>query len=189
MTDIYLVRHGQTEWSADGRHTSTTDLPLTADGEREAAELRGRLDPADFGLVLSSPRARARRTAQIAGFDPDRLVIDDDLAEWAYGDYEGVTSAKIRESVPGWTIWSHPTPGGETAEQVRVRCERVISRVEASGVERAVLFGHGHALRALTLTWLGLDFALGDRFPLETGTLSVLGPYKDGRALLSWNSR
>lgn len=189
MTEITVVRHGETQWSADGRHTSRTDLALTPVGEREAAALRGELDPDAYGLVLCSPMGRARRTAELAGFPAERLEIDPDLREWDYGEYEGITSAQIRERVPGWTVWTHPSPGGESAGQVRERCERVIERALGSGVDRVLLFGHGHALRALTLTYLGLDLAVGDAFPLGTGTISVLGPYKDGRALLHWNSR
>lgn len=188
-TELYLVRHGETEWSANGRHTSRTDLPLTERGEGQARALTGRLDPAEFGLILSSPRQRARQTAELAGFTGTGApTIDDDLVEWDYGDYEGRTSAEIREEVPGWTIWDFPAPGGETAGQVRERLERVIARVRAADVERAICFGHGHALRALTLCWLGLDLTLGDHFPLHTGTLSVLGTEKDLPALLQWNA-
>lgn len=187
MTEIHLVRHGETEWSSNGRHTSSTDLDLTETGVAEATALRGRLDPKAYQLVLSSPLLRARRTAELAGFgEPE---IDPDLHEWRYGDYEGLTTPQIREQDPGWTVWTHPSPGGETADEVSTRLARVIARVRESGVERALCFAHGHALRALTLTWLGLDLALGDTFPLQTGTVSVLGDYKDGQALISWNAR
>ena len=189
MTELYLVRHGETEWSADGRHTSVTDLDLTDRGVEQATALRGHLDPAEFALVVSSPRLRARHTAEIAGFDPAVVQIDDDLAEWAYGDYEGRTGDDIRTERPGWTIWTGTPPGGETAEQVQTRLARVTERAMTSGYDRVIFFAHGHSLRALTLTWLGLDYALGDHFPLETGTVSVLGRYKDGPGLLRWNSR
>ena len=187
MTQLFLVRHGETEWSAVGRHTSVTDLDLTANGVAGAELLRGRLDPADFGLVLCSPRLRARRTAELAGFG-DAIEICDDLVEWNYGSYEGRTGVEIRAERPGWAIWTGNPPGGETAEQVTERLNRVIDRALASGVDRVLLFGHGHSLRALTLCWLGLPFSVGDQFPLETATVSVLGHYKDGRAMIRWNA-
>lgn len=129
MTELYLVRHGQTEWSSIGRHTSVTDLDLTETGEAQARALRTRLDPADFQLVLSSPRLRARRTAELAGF-PD-VEVDEDLAEWYYGDFEGLTSDQIREQHPGWRIWFNGCRGGESADQVRARLTRVVARVRA----------------------------------------------------------
>jgi len=190
VTELYVVRHGETEWSANGRHTSVTDLPLTPHGEEQALALKGHLDPAAFGLVLSSPRRRARHTAELAGFTGDHEpTVDEDLAEWAYGDYEGRTSAEIVEDVPGWTIWTHPAPGGESAEQVTERLDRVVARVRASGVDRAVCFGHGHALRALAMRWLGFDLGLGLHFPLDTSTVSVLGEEKGQPALERWNAR
>ena len=141
MGEIVLIRHGQTEWSANGRHTSVTDLPLTDRGEQQAKLLIGHLEPSDFGLVLSSPRRRARDTARLAGFTGrHEPQLDEDLAEWAYGEYEGRTSAEIQEEVPGWTIWSHAAPGGETADQVSTRLDRVVERVRSSGVERAICF-------------------------------------------------
>jgi broad specificity phosphatase PhoE len=143
MTELYLVRHGETEWSRTGKHTSVTDLPLTEHGVQQAQALRGHLDPARFQLVLSSPRTRARSTAEIAGFTgASEPVIDPDLAEWAYGEYEGRTSEEIHETVPGWTIWSGPVPGGESADAVAERLDRVVARVRESGVERAICFGH-----------------------------------------------
>jgi broad specificity phosphatase PhoE len=190
VTELFLVRHGETEWSANGRHTSVTDLPLTERGEQQAKLLIGHLQPADFGLVLSSPRRRARDTATLAGFTGEHEPqLDEDLAEWAYGEYEGRTSAEISEEVPGWTIWSHPTPGGETAEQVAERLDRVVDRVRASGVERALCFAHGHSLRALAMRWLGFDLTLGVHFPLDTSTVSVLGEEKGLPALQRWNAR
>jgi len=190
MTELYLVRHGQTEWSANGRHTSVTDLPLTEHGEQQALALRGHLDPADFDLVLSSPRLRARHTAELAGFTgAHEPQLDEDLAEWSYGDYEGLTSPEIAEDVPGWTIWSHPVPGGESAEAVATRLDRVVARVRDSGVDRALCFGHGHALRALAMRWLRFDLTLGVHFPLDTSTVSVLGEEKGEPALERWNAR
>lgn len=187
MTLLYLVRHGQTEWSRNGRHTSVTDLDLTEQGAAQAHALAGRLDPADFGLVLTSPRRRAQRTAQLAGFDA--AEVEDDLAEWFYGDYEGLTSDQIRQREPGWRIWFTGCPGGETVDQVRARLTRVVARVRQSGVERAICFGHGHALRVLTLAWLDFPVIFGQGFPLDTATISVLGREKESPAVLRWNCR
>lgn len=190
MTELYLIRHGETEWSKAGRHTSITDLPLTDVGEQQAKSLCGLINPADFQLALTSPRLRARHTAELAGFAGDHEpVVDEDLAEWSYGDYEGLTSKQIQESVPGWSIWTHPTPGGETADQVTARLNRVVNRVRESGVERAVCFAHGHALRALALCWLGFDLSLGGHFPLDTATVSVLGQAKHLPSIQQWNAR
>ncbi len=189
MTELYLVRHGETEWSADGRHTSVTDLELTDNGVRQAEALRGHLDPSSFGLILASPRRRAWRTAELAGFtgayEPQ---TSEDLVEWFYGDYEGITSATIHQTDPGWTIFTHPTPGGETHGQVTERLDRVISSIRDSGVERAICFGHGHALRALTVRWMGLDLMWGAHFPLDTSTVSILGVEKGVPALERWNA-
>jgi broad specificity phosphatase PhoE len=190
MTELYLVWHGETEWSRDGRHTSVTDLPLTEVGEQQARRLLGQLRPTDFQLILSSPRRRARETAELAGFSgPYAPQVTEDLVEWYYGDYEGKTTAEINESVPDWTIWTHPVPNGETAAQVADRLDRVVARVRESGVERANCFGHGHALRALTMRWLGFDLSLGGHFPLDTSTVSVLGEEKGLPSLERWNAR
>lgn len=189
MLEIYVVRHGETAWSRDQRHTSVTDLDLTEEGVRQARALRDRLpDPAAFDLVLCSPRLRARRTAALAGFDRTRVAIDEDLAEWGYGDYEGLTSAEIQRHVPGWTVWTAPVPGGESSGQVRTRLTRVIDRVEASGVERVICIGHAHSLRVMTLIWLDVPFERGDSYPLGTAGIGVLGRFKDRRALLRWNA-
>ncbi len=189
-TEIYLIRHGETEWSRSGQHTSVTDLELTERGEQQARALRGHLDPTEFALVLSSPRRRARDTATLAGFTGAYAPeVDEDLVEWAYGDYEGLTSEQIHETSPGWTIWTGTVPGGETADQVAARLDRVVDRVQASGVERAIIFGHGHALRALMLRWLEFDVKLGVHFPMDTSTVSILGWEKGLPALERWNSR
>ena len=182
--ELWLVRHGETEWSKAGRHTSTTDLPLTDEGEAVAKELAARLSGQDFDLVLTSPRSRARRTAGLAGFSD--AEVTEDLVEWAYGDYEGITTQQIRETVPGWTVWTHPAPGGETAAQVGERLDRVVARVR--GVQRSLVFGHGHALRALTARWLGLPVDAGAHFRLDTATLSVLGYERETPVVLRWNS-
>lgn len=190
MTQLYLVRHGATEWSKNGRHTSVTDLDLLPEGEDQAREVAAKLGrmglgPDDFGLVLSSPRTRALRTAELAGFAPE---IDENLAEWNYGDYEGVTSKQIREQVPAWRIWTHSMPGGETRTQIINRLTGVVNRVQHSGVERAICFGHGHQSRVLALCWLGIDIARGQSFPLETGSVCVLGHEKESPAIVRWNS-
>jgi len=185
-TEAYLVRHGATEWSTAGKHTSTTDLPLLPEGEEDARALAPRLAGASFDLVLTSPRLRARRTAELAGF-PDAEVCDD-LVEWAYGDYEGITTAEIRRTTdPTWSIWTGHTPGGEPAEAVTERLDRLVERLR--GVEGSVLlFGHGHALRALTARWLGLPVSEGRLLKLDTGTLSVLGDDRGQPVIVRWNA-
>jgi broad specificity phosphatase PhoE len=190
VTQVYLVRHGETEWSLSGQHTSVTDLPLTTQGEAKARLLRGHLDPTAYGLVLSSPRQRARRTAELAGFTGDYAPkIEPDLAEWAYGEYEGFTRNQIHEQHdPDWRIWTGPTPGGESPEQIVARMNRLIDRIQSAGVDQVLLFGHGHALRALTMVWLGLDLIAGAQFELHTGTISILSEERDGRTLELWNA-
>jgi broad specificity phosphatase PhoE len=183
--EVWLVRHGETEWSRDGRHTSVTDLPLTDVGEEVARTVGERLAGEEFALVLTSPRLRARRTAELIGHAD--ATVDDDLVEWAYGDYEGVTNAEIRESVPGWTIWTHPAPGGETADQVTERLDRAIDRLRGAG-GRALVVSHGHALRALTARWLGLAVTEGRLFRLDTATVSVLAYERGTPVVLHWNS-
>ena len=186
MTLLYLVRHGETEWSRSGRHTSVTDLDLTDNGVAQAESLRARLDPYEFDLVLASPRLRAQRTAQLAGF-PD-FEVEEDLAEWYYGDYEGLTSAEIREVHPGWRVWFNGCPGGESADEVRARLTRVVARVRASGVDKAICFGHGHASRVLALAWLDFPIMFGQSFPLEVASVSILGREKESAAVVRWNS-
>jgi probable phosphoglycerate mutase len=181
--ELWLVRHGETEWSRSGKHTSTTDVPLTERGELAARTLRDRLTEVEFDLVLTSPRQRARRTAELAGFTD--VVADEDLAEWAYGDYEGVTTEEIREGVPGWTVWSHPTPGGETPGEVTTRLDRVLGRVREH--DRVLAFGHGHALRALGARWIGRPVTDGRLFALDTGTVSVLGHERETAVVVRWN--
>jgi len=185
VRELWLVRHGETEWSKAGRHTSTTDLPLTEHGVEVARALAPRLAGIDFDLVLTSPRQRARRTAELMGYVG--AEVDDDLAEWAYGDYEGITTPAIRERAPGWTVWTGPIPGGETAEQVSDRLDRVIKRVRACP-GRSLVFGHGHALRALAARWLDLPAGDGRHFRLDTATLSVLGYERESAVILRWNS-
>jgi probable phosphoglycerate mutase len=181
--ELWLVRHGETEWSRSGKHTSTTDLPLTEEGERVARTLRDRLADLDPDLVLSSPRQRARRTAELAGF-PD-VVTDDDLVEWAYGEYEGVTTEEIRRDVPDWTVWTHPSPGGETPEDVTARLDRLLERVRQH--DRVLAFGHGHALRALGARWIRQPVTDGRFFTLDTATVSVLGFERETPVVVRWN--
>jgi probable phosphoglycerate mutase len=183
--ELWLVRHGETEWSRSGKHTGTSEVPLTAHGEEVARGLRRRLGGVHFDLVLTSPRERARRTAELAGF-PDAHV-DADLAEWDYGDYEGITTAQIRARVPGWTVWSHPCPHGETAASVSARMDRVLATVRAHG-GRVLAFSHGHASRALAARWLAQPVQDGRFFKLGTATVSVLGYEHGGPVVDRWNS-
>lgn len=183
--ELWIVRHGETAWSSSGRHTSTTDVPLTEEGERAGHALAARLAEVAFDLVLTSPRVRARRTAELAGF-PDAQV-EEDLVEWDYGDYEGITTPEIRESVPGWTVWSHPCPGGEDAARVCRRLDRVVARARTYG-GRVLVFGHGHASRALACRWLGQPVVEGRLFRLDTATVSVLGYERESPVVARWNS-
>ncbi|WP_328405303.1 acid phosphatase [Nocardia sp. NBC_00403] len=185
---LVLLRHGETTWSTQRRHTGRTDLPLTERGEEQAGragqlltELKLR-DP----LVRTSPRQRAVHTAALAGLTD--TAVDDDLAEWDYGNYEGRTTAEIRETVPGWTIWTGPVPGGETADQVRARADRVLTSVEPTLADRdIVLVGHGHFSRALIARWTELDLREGRRFTMSTGAITVLGYEHDVRTILAHN--
>lgn len=183
---VYLVRHGATAWSESHKHTSSTDLPLTTAGEAAAIALRWELGQHEYAQVLTSPLVRARRTAALAGF-PD-AIVDDDLTEWNYGEYEGVTTTEIRETVPDWTVWTHPMPGGETSRQVARRLDRVVARVRAVEGDTLVV-GHGHALRALTARWLGLSVSYGRYLLLDTTTISALGYERETPVVLRWNSR
>ena len=183
--ELWLVRHGPTEWSVSGRHTSVTDMPLTPEGEAVAATLAERLAGQEFGLVLTSPRQRARRTAVLAGF-PDAHV-EDDLAEWAYGEYEGITNDEIRQRVPGWTVWTHPCPGGESGDDVSTRLDRVVAKARAyDGM--VLVFGHGHSLRALAARWIEQPVDEGRFLKLDTATISVLGYERETPVVLRWNS-
>ena len=184
--EVWLVRHGETEWSRDGRHTSRTELPLTARGEAEARALAPALAGVGFDLVLASPRARAADTAVLAGHP--EAVPDPDLTEWDYGEYEGLTTPAIRETTPGWGLWTHPTPGGETEDQVAGRADRIIARVLAEAPERALLVSHGHFLRVLASRWVGRPPRFGRHLLLATATLSILGWERDNPALARWNA-
>lgn len=185
---LVLLRHGETTWSAAHKHTGRTDLPLTERGEeqaRAAGQLLAGLKLRD-PLVLTSPRERAIHTAALAGFT--ETAVDGDLAEWDYGDYEGLTTAEIRESAPHWTIWSGAVPGGESAEQVRARADRVLASVEPELAARdIVLVGHGHFSRALIARWAELDVREGRRFAMSTAAATVLGYEHEERTILAHN--
>jgi broad specificity phosphatase PhoE len=183
--ELWLIRHGETEWSLSGQHTSRTDLSLIPEGEREAATLKKVLTSHQFALVLSSPMKRALQTAHLAGLDPE---IDPNLHEWFYGEYEGLTSEQIHKVTPGWTIWTMTPKGGETAGQVATRADRVIARAITAGGDVA-LFSHGHMLRVLAARWLGLDPADGRFFALGTASLSILTEEHGTHVIKVWNTR
>jgi broad specificity phosphatase PhoE len=181
---IVLARHGETEWSRSGRHTSTTDVPLTEAGRAAALALAPLLEDRSFALVLSSPRIRARDTCALAGLECE---LDPDLVEWDYGDYEGLTSKQIKAREPGWFLWTEGAPGGETPEQVAGRADRVLARALAAGGDVA-LFAHGHILRAIGARWLELPVARGGSLALDTASRSELGfEHGDDRVIWLWN--
>lgn len=180
---LVLVRHGETEWSVERRHTGRTDVPLTELGRQEAARMRGTLAGFGFSAVFTSPLSRARDTAILAGLDPS---IDVDLVEWDYGIYEGITTDAIRESIRDWSVWTYPIEGGESIEHVAERADRVIDRVVALDGTVA-LVAHAHLLRVLGARWLDLAPVEGRRFVLDTGGVSVLGWERENRVILRWN--
>ncbi len=184
---IVHVRHGATEWSISGQHTGVTDIPLTEDGRKAAAALRERLAGREFAIVLVSPLGRARETAELAGFG-DRAVVDQDLRELNYGEYEGRTTTEIREERPGWSVWRDGSPGGETADEAGARTERVIARALEPGGD-ALIFAHAHILRILTARWLELPASFGGNFPLGTAAVSELGYERERRAVWLWNDQ
>lgn len=183
---VWLLRHGETEWSADLRHTGRTDVALTPAGVLQAKQLARALAGHTFALVLTSPLSRASETCRLAGYG-DQAVVDDDLLEWDYGEYEGRTTVDIRRDNPGWTIWTGDPPGGESAEQVALRTKRVIDCVLTADGD-AALFAHAHLLRILATTWLGLAPADGRLLALDTATLSVLGFEDETRVVRQWNA-
>jgi broad specificity phosphatase PhoE len=182
--EVWLLRHAETEWSRDGRHTGRTDVPLTEEGRDRARALRNRIAGRGFALVLSSPLSRARDTAELAGLTPQ---LRDDLLEFDYGDYEGITTAQIREQRPDWYLWRDGCPGGETAEDVGRRVDRVIDEALAAEGDVA-LVAHGHVLRALAARWAGQPAAFGGRLRLDTGTVSILGFEREVRVIRRWNT-
>jgi broad specificity phosphatase PhoE len=182
---LVLVRHGSTEWSETGRHTGTTDVPLSETGRRQAALLRERLARFDFALVLSSPLSRARETCELAGLGA-RAQVEPGLREYDYGEYEGITTDQIRETRPGWNLWRDGAPGGELPDQVGDRADGVIARALEAGGDVA-LFAHGHLLRILGARWLELPGAYGGNLGLGTAAVCELGYERERRAIWLWN--
>jgi len=184
--ELVLVRHGQTEWSRSGQHTSYTDIDLTPDGERQALDLAAALAGRIFTAVFSSPRRRALRTAQIAGIAVTEVTGD--LAEWEYGRYEGITTPQIHRTDPAWNLWTDGAPGGETPGRISERIDRLLDRVTPLLDHGDVaLFGHGHSLRVVGARWIGQPVEGGGRLRLDTATLSVLGHEHGRRVILHWN--
>jgi broad specificity phosphatase PhoE len=182
---VFLIRHGETEWSLSGQHTGMTDISLTANGRKLARQLAPLLAKVTFARVYTSPLSRARETSELAGLG-ERAEIDNDLVEWNYGDYEGLTPKQIQEEVPGWIIFRDGCPGGESPEDVGRRVDSVIQCVR--GVEGNVaLFGHGHVFRVFAARWINLPPTAGSYFLLDTATLSVLSYYRDVPTIKRWN--
>jgi probable phosphoglycerate mutase len=186
IQQVYLIRHGETEWSLSGQHTGITDIPLTENGRKVAKLLQPVLAKETFALVLTSPLERARKTCELAGLG-ERAEIDRDLMEWNYGAYEGLTPQEIHAQAPGWMLFRDGSPGGETPEQVGVRVDRVIARVRA--VEGHIaLFAHGHIFRVFAARWLGLPAVAGCHFLLDTASLNILSYYRGIPAVKRWNA-
>ena len=183
---VFILRHGETEWSLSGQHTGRTDIPLTENGRRVARLLQPVLAKESFALVLTSPLQRARETCKLAGLG-DRAEVEPDLVEWNYGAYEGLTPAQIHEQAPGWMLFDDGCPEGEKAEEVGGRADRVIAKVRATQGDVA-LFAHGHILRVLAARWLGLPASGGQHFLLDTATVSVFGYYRGVPAIKRWNA-
>jgi broad specificity phosphatase PhoE len=185
MPELLLARHGETEWSLNGRHTGRTDIPLTANGRRRARDLAPRLAGRDLALVLTSPLRRARETCELAGFG-ERAQLRDDLHEWDYGDYEGLTTPQIHEREPRWSLWRDGCPNGEAAADVGARADRVIAEARSARGD-VIFFGHGHMLRVIGARWVDLPPADGGLLGLGTGALCTLG-YEHGLPILvHWN--
>jgi probable phosphoglycerate mutase len=182
---VYIVRHGATEWSVSGQHTSRTDLPLLESGQEQAREVGRKLAGRRFDLVLCSPLLRARETCRLAGFG-DVAEICDDLREWDYGEYEGLTTPQIHERDPNWNLWRDGCPGGESPEQIGARVDRVLRRFDPVEGD-ALAFAHGHVLRVLTARWLEMPVAAGARFKLDAGSLGVLGHERETRVIEAWS--
>jgi probable phosphoglycerate mutase len=183
---IFLVRHGETEWSLSGQHTGVTDISLTEHGRQVARRLRPILAEQHFTLVLTSPLRRARETCELAGLG-DRALLEPNLKEWNYGEYEGLTPEEIRAKAPGWMIFRDGCPGGESPAQVGARADSVLARVRGANGDVA-LFAHGHLFRVLVARWIGLPAGAGQHFLLDTATVSVLGHYQEWPALKIWNA-
>jgi broad specificity phosphatase PhoE len=186
IQQVYLIRHGETEWSLSGQHTGITDIPLTKNGRKVAKLLAPALAKEAFVLVRTSPLERARKTCELAGLG-GRAEIDNDLMEWNYGEYEGLAPKQIYAKTPGWMLFSDGCPGGESPDQVGARVDRVIARVRA--VEGHVaLFAHGHIFRVFAARWLGLPATAGCHFLLDTATLNILSYYRNIPAVKRWNA-
>jgi broad specificity phosphatase PhoE len=186
IQQVYLARHGETEWSLSGQHTGITDIPLTENGRNLAKRLAPMLATERFALVLTSPLERARKTCELAGLGA-HAEIDRDLMEWNYGEYEGLTPKQIDAQAPGWMLFRDGCPGGETPEQAGARADRVIARVRAAEGHVA-LFAHGHIFRVFAARWLGLPAMAGCHFLLDTATLSILSYYRNLPAIRRWNA-
>jgi broad specificity phosphatase PhoE len=184
---IVLVRHGETEWSAAGRHTGRTDLPLTEAGRQRAVALGSALRGGEWEMVLSSPLRRARETCELAGLGHE-MAIDEDLREWDYGEYEGLTTPEIRSRRPDWSLWRDGCPGGETPEQVGARADHLVGVLRKADGD-CLLFAHGHILRVIAARWLGQPVQFGARLALSTGTLSTLGFERETEVIWEWNRR
>lgn len=183
--ELWLVRHGETEWARKGRHTGLTDVPLTATGRQQALDLAPRLAEHDFVAVASSPLLRALDTAHLAGY-ADRVRVDSDLVEWDYGDDEGRTSQEIRAVRPDWTIWAQGAQGGERLDAIATRVDRVIAAARGANGD-TLCFAHGHVLRILASRWIGLPPRSGALFSLDTGTISILGWERETPVISRWN--
>lgn len=183
---VFIVRHGETEWSLSGQHTGTTDIPLTEHGRQVARLLRPILAKESFALALTSPLQRARETCRLTGFG-DVAKVEPDLVEWNYGRYEGLTPAQIHATAPGWLIFRDGCPGGEQPEEIGARVDRVIAKVRAVDGNVA-LFAHGHVFRVLAARWLGLPASAGQHFLLDTATMTILSYYRGIPAIKQWNA-
>ena len=184
--EILLIRHGETEWSLSGQHTGLSDIPLTENGRRVAAQWRPILSPRSFDLVLTSPLQRARQTCELAGLG-SQAQTDRDLLEWNYGNYEGLTSRQIRDTRPDWIVFRDGCPGGESPEQVGERVDRVITKIRAVKGDAAV-FAHGHLLRVFGARWVGLEATAGSHFLLDTATACVLSSHHGVPEIKRWNA-
>ncbi len=183
---VFLVRHGETEWSLNGRHTGTTDIPLTEHGRQVARLLRPILAKESFTLTLTSPLQRAKETCRLAGFE-DVAQIEPDLMEWNYGRYEGLTPAEIHATAPGWLLFRDGAPGGEQPEEIGARVDRVIEKARAVTGD-VILFAHGHVLRVFAARWVGLPSSEGQHFLLDTATMNILSYYRGIPAIKRWNA-
>jgi broad specificity phosphatase PhoE len=183
--ELYLLRHGETEWSKSGQHTGRTDIPLTENGRQQAKKLSHGIAGVSFVGAFTSPLQRASETAKLLGLS--NAVPSNDLLEFDYGEYEGITTPDIRKNVPDWTVWSHPCPNGETLDAVAMRAKRFIESISNMQGKVAVV-SHGHFLRILTATWLKLDPGEGRHFILDTTTLSILSYEREATAIKLWNS-